>query len=75
MELPCDLSGGSFSVGEVHWDNSIPLPLAVSGEVALTVVTDRGETLVVRGTGASVVTRGDLRYRKLAESPHPLGVG
>jgi hypothetical protein len=29
--FPVNLSDGSFSDGEVRWDNSIPLPLAVWG--------------------------------------------
>lgn len=68
-EFPVDLSEGSFSVGEVRCDNSIPLPLAVSGAVSLVAVTCRGELLAVRGTGASTVTRGELRY--LEEFPTP----
>ena len=69
--FPSDLSDGSFSVGEVRWDNTIPLPLAVSGVVSLTAMTVRGERLVIRGTGASVVTRGELRY--LEEFPGSTG--
>lgn len=61
-ELPIALSDGSFWVGGVLWDNTIPLPLAVLGAVTLTAVTSRGERLAVRGAGASVVTRGELRY-------------
>jgi hypothetical protein len=69
-EFPVDLSDGSFSVGEVRWDNSIPLPLTVSGTVSLAAVTCRGEFLAVRGTGATAVTRGELRY--LEEFPGPV---
>jgi hypothetical protein len=61
-ELPDSLSDGSFSVGEVCWDNAIPLPLAVAGAVVLTAVTIRGELLAVRGTGASAATLGEWRY-------------
>ncbi|MDG3004808.1 hypothetical protein [Paludisphaera mucosa] len=61
-EFPVDLSDGSFSVGEVLWDNSIPLPLAVTGAVTLTAVTCGGEFLTVRGTGASTVMHGESRY-------------
>ena len=68
-EFPVDLSDGSFSDGEVRWDNSIPLPLAVCGAVSLTAVTCHGEILAVRGTGASALTRGDARY--VEEFPGP----
>ena len=71
-DFPVDLSEGSFTDGEVRWDNSIPLPLAVWGAVSLTVMTCRGEILAVRGTGASVVTRGDARY--VEEFPGPADV-
>ena len=67
--FPDSLSDGSFSVGEVRGDNSIPLPLAASGAVALTAVTSRGELLAVRGTGASALARGEARY--LEEFPRP----
>lgn len=69
-EFPVALSDGSFSDGEVRWDNSIPLPLAVCGTVSLTAVTGRGEILAVRGTGASARTRGDARY--VEELPGPV---
>jgi hypothetical protein len=69
-ECPVDLSDGSFAVGEVRWDNLVPLPLAVSGTVSLAAVTCRGELLAVRGTGASAVTRGESRY--LEEFPGPI---
>jgi hypothetical protein len=69
-ELPVKLSDGSFSVGEVRWDNAIPLPLAVTDAIALDAVTSRGEPLAVRGTGASAVTRGALRY--VEEFPGPI---
>lgn len=62
LEIPCGLSERTLSVGEIHWDNGIPLPLAVSGEVSLTAITCQNERLVVRGTGASAVTLGALRY-------------
>jgi hypothetical protein len=68
--FPVNLSDGSFSDGEVRWDNSIPLPLAVWGTVSLTAVTCRGEILAVRGTGASSVARGDARY--VEEFPGPV---
>jgi hypothetical protein len=71
-ELPSDLSEGSFSVGEIRWDDSIPLPLAVPDAVSFAEITSRGELLTVRGTGASAVTRGELRY--LEEFPGPVDV-
>lgn len=61
-EFPVNLHGGSIFIGEVRWDNSLPLPLAVSDAVSLTAVTCRGELLAVRCTGASAVTCGELRY-------------
>jgi hypothetical protein len=61
-EFPVNLSDGSFSIGEVRWDNVIPLPLVVSGTVSLSAVTCFGEFLTVRGTGASSMTRGELQY-------------
>jgi hypothetical protein len=69
-EFPVNLSDGSFSVGEVRWENSIPLPLAVSGHVSLVAVPCRGEMLAVRGTGASTGTRGEPRH--LEEFPGPV---
>lgn len=62
VQLPSVLSDGAFSIGEVRWDNTIPLPLTASGLIRLTVVTDRGELLIIRGTAASIVVRGELRY-------------
>ena len=61
-DLPAELSDGSFVVGEARWDNTIPLPLGVTAPVSLTATTNQGELLAVRGSGASVVTRGELRY-------------
>lgn len=61
-KLPSDLSDGAISIGEVRWENSIPLPLDVSVAVLFTAVTVDRELLTIRGTGASVVARGDLRY-------------
>src|SRR5262245_15156901 len=60
--LPVNLSEASVSDGQVRWDNTTPLPLAVSGTVSLTAVTCRGEHLAVRGMRASTVTRGEPRY-------------
>ena len=61
-EFPVNLSDGSFSVGEVRFDNAIPLPLAVTGAVSLVAVTFGGELLAVHGTGARAVMRGELGY-------------
>ncbi len=61
-EIPVDLWDGSFSVGDDCRENIIPLPLAVSDAVTLVFITIRDERLVVRGTGALTVPRGDLRY-------------
>lgn len=61
-ELPVDLCDGSFAVGEARWENSIPLPLAVSGAVSFAAETARGELLTVRGIGATAVRHGEPRY-------------
>lgn len=61
-EFPVDMSEGSFSIGQDRSDNMIPLPLSFRGPVSLAAVTNRGELLAIRGTGASAVTRGELRY-------------
>ncbi len=71
-DLPAGLSEGSFTDGEIRWDNSIPLPLDVRGSVSLTAVTCRGEILAVRGTGASAATRGEAKY--VEEFPGPADV-
>ena len=60
--LPRALTGGALSVAASAWDNLIPLPLAVSCAVSFSVVTTSGETLLVRGSGAEVVPRGEPRY-------------
>jgi hypothetical protein len=60
--LPCVLSDGALSVNGEDWDNAIPLPLEVSGAVSLSLTTSSGESLVVRGSGAEVVPRGEPRY-------------
>ena len=60
--LPAELSDGAFAAGEARWDNAIPLPLGFEGAVSLTAVTNQGERLAVRGTGATVVACGNPRY-------------
>lgn len=61
-ELPANFSDGSLSLGGVLWDNTIPLPLDVSGAVSFMAVTDCGEPLAVRGNGVTIVARGPFRY-------------
>jgi hypothetical protein len=61
-DLPAELSDGAFAAGEARWDNAIPLPLGVEGAVSLTALTNQGERLAVRGTGAAVVMCGESRY-------------
>jgi hypothetical protein len=60
--LPCDISDGSLAVGEVLWDNSIPLPIAGAGPVSLSAVTTAGASLLIQGSRAEVVLRGEARY-------------
>ena len=60
--LPCWLSDGALSIGEATWENAIPLPLAASGAVSFSAVTAEGESLVVRGTSAEALPRGEARY-------------
>lgn len=62
LELPSDLWNGSISIDGTRWDNIIPLPLIALDAVSFTAVTNHGERLVVRGAGASIVIRGDMRY-------------
>jgi hypothetical protein len=68
--LPRALTGGALSVGGTAWDNLIPLPLAVSGAVSLSVATSDGEPVLVRGSGVEVVPRDEPKYME----PFP-GVG
>ena len=61
-ELPCGLADGALALGETCWDNVIPMPLAFSGAVSLSAITCGGELLVVRGSGVTVVPRGEPRH-------------
>ena len=78
LELPAGFSDGMFSVGGRLEENVIPLPLAVSGEVLFSALTDCVERLVVRGSGASIVPRGGLRFveefrRSTGDGPRTAG--
>jgi hypothetical protein len=66
-EMPGWLIDGSLMLGEDVRLNTIPLPLKFRGRVRLSAVTDRAEDLIVMGSGAEVIPRGDLRY--VEESP------
>jgi hypothetical protein len=61
-ELPGALADGVLSAGGTAWDNLIPLPLAVSGAVALSMTTSGGELVLVHGSGAEIVPRGEPRF-------------
>jgi putative acetyltransferase len=61
-QLPSRLSDGDLSIGEQRWENGIPLPLAASGDVLFSAVTENGENLVIRATGAEAFPCGKMRY-------------
>ena len=61
-DLPRALAGGALSAGGASWDNLIPLPLAVTGPISLSMATSKGEPVLIRGSGAEVVPRGEPRY-------------
>jgi hypothetical protein len=61
-ELLGALADGVLSAGGTTWDNLIPLPLAVSGTVLLSMTTSGGERVLVHGSSAEVVPRGEPRF-------------
>jgi hypothetical protein len=65
--MPCWLADESMTIGDTNWNNCVPIPLAVSGVVTLSAITENSERLVIRGTGVKSVSRRELRY--VEESP------
>jgi hypothetical protein len=60
-EMPCELDGGSLSVGNEVFQNIVPYPLDVQGDVRLSA-SNLGERLVISGTRITVVPVGEARY-------------
>jgi hypothetical protein len=61
-QMPCWLADGSLTIGDTNWNNCVPIPLAASGVVTLSAITENSERLVIRGTGVKSVSRRELRY-------------
>ena len=56
--LPCDLADGSLAVGEMTWQNEIPLDLDYVGPVTFSAQTSSSEWLLVSGSSAKLVRCG-----------------
>jgi hypothetical protein len=61
-QMPCWLADGSLTIGDTNWNNCVPIPLAASGVVTLSAITENSERLVIRGSGVETVSRGEFRY-------------
>jgi hypothetical protein len=61
-ELPQELDGGSIQLGSQVFENIIPLPLDVRGAIRFSVLALSGESLIIQGSGATVVLLGEPRY-------------
>jgi hypothetical protein len=68
-EYPVNLADGEFRAGERRWDNLIPLPLDVADAVAFEAITAESEPIAVRGSGARIVVRGEMRYCETYPGP------
>jgi hypothetical protein len=61
-ELPCDLDGGSLSVGKDIFENIVPNPLDVHGDIRFSATNLVGESFVMSGTRIVVRPVGEARY-------------
>jgi hypothetical protein len=62
LQFPCWLSDGALSIGKTCWDNCFPLPVAASGAVTLSAMTEHGERLVIFGRGVETISHLGLQY-------------
>jgi hypothetical protein len=61
-EIPCDLDGGSLSVGNDAFVNIVPYPLDVQGDIRFSAANLIGEKFVIKGTRMTVEPVGEARY-------------
>ena len=61
-EIPCDLDGGSWSVGNDAFENIVPYPLDIRGDIRFSAANLIGERLVINGTRITVQPVGEARY-------------
>jgi hypothetical protein len=60
--MPCDLSGGTLSVGEQASSDMLALPLDQSGDVELKLNVMWGGQIVVRGARILAIVKGEPEY-------------
>lgn len=61
-KFPCDLSDGSCVIDGVLFENEIPFPVDVSGDIRVSFETQSGEKLVINATRITSNPVGDATY-------------
>jgi hypothetical protein len=61
-EMPRTVLEGSMSVDDEVFSNVIPLPLDVRGAVRFSAESWNEERLIIQGTRATIVPKGEARY-------------